>query len=159
MGFFGGSLARHPSWVPDSRGQAQGLPLPAAAYQVYHFQSVTRMDGRRIPAGSGHDLKILLDRHSVSRQFQPLNQCRQGHTFRYLARFTIQLHGHDPLLPTVNRSPCIDGRKYTLVRTYGNEWTHFQARRNVQVVSNPTVTSWIEDGRLRAKPRPRRKAN
>ena len=65
------------------------LPLHATAYQVYHFQLVTSLDGCHIPAGSGHDFEISFHSHAIAREFQPLNQCRQGQAFGNLAKFTV----------------------------------------------------------------------
>ena len=81
-------LRAGPSLHPSAHGLAD-LPLHAAAYKVYDFELVTRLDGRRIPAGSGHDFKISFYRHAIAREFQPLNQCRQGQAFRHLTKFTV----------------------------------------------------------------------
>jgi hypothetical protein len=56
---------------------------------VYYFQSVTSMDGCHIPARSGHDFEISFHSHAIAREFQPLNQSRQGQAFGHLAKFTV----------------------------------------------------------------------
>jgi hypothetical protein len=56
---------------------------------VYHFEPVTSLDGRRIPPGAGHDFEISFHSHAIARQFQPLNQFRQGQALGHLAMFTV----------------------------------------------------------------------
>jgi hypothetical protein len=69
---------------------------------VYHFQSVTRLDGGLIPKGSGDDFEIPFHRHAITRELEPLHQCRQAQGFGNFMGLSVELNGHGMALPILH---------------------------------------------------------